>query len=105
MAVRACGSCPECPATTYRLDENQRDTALARKVVHMARKEPEELRSHRWYGAKDLRSFGHRSRTAQMGFDAADYRGKPVIAIVNTWSDINPCHTHFRQRAEDVKRG
>jgi dihydroxy-acid dehydratase len=40
-----------------------------------------------------------------MGFDAADYRGKPVIAIVNTWSDINPCHTHFRERAEDVKRG
>jgi dihydroxy-acid dehydratase len=54
---------------------------------------------------KDLRSFGHRSRTAQMGFDAADYRGKPVIAIVNTWSDINPCHTHFKQRVEDVKRG
>jgi dihydroxy-acid dehydratase len=54
---------------------------------------------------KDLRSFGHRSRTAQMGFDAADYRDKPVIAIVNTWSDINPCHTHFRQRVEDVKRG
>jgi dihydroxy-acid dehydratase len=71
----------------------------------MARKSSEELRSHRWYGAKDLRSFGHRSRTAQMGFDAADYRGKPVIAIVNTWSDINPCHTHFRERAEDVKRG
>jgi dihydroxy-acid dehydratase len=54
---------------------------------------------------KDLRSFGHRSRTAQMGFDAADYRGKPVIAVVNTWSDINPCHTHFKQRVEDVKRG
>ena len=71
----------------------------------MPRKEPEQLRSHRWYGAKDLRSFGHRSRTAQMGFDAADYRGKPVIAIVNTWSDINPCHTHFKQRVEDVKRG
>ena len=71
----------------------------------MPRKEPEQLRSHRWYGVKDLRSFGHRSRTAQMGFDAADYRGKPVIAIVNTWSDINPCHTHFKQRVEDVKRG
>jgi len=40
-----------------------------------------------------------------MGYDASDYRGKPVIAIVNTWSDMNPCHTHFRQRAEDVKRG
>jgi len=69
------------------------------------RRHPDELRSHRWYGVKDLRSFGHRSRTAQMGFDAADYRGKPVIAIVNTWSDINPCHTHFKQRVEDVKRG
>ncbi len=36
---------------------------------------------------------------------SADYRGKPVIAIVNTWSDINPCHTHFKQRVEEVKRG
>jgi dihydroxy-acid dehydratase len=69
------------------------------------RKKPEQLRSHRWYGVKDLRSFGHRSRTAQMGFDRSDYAGKPVIAIINTWSDINPCHTHFRTRAEEVKRG
>jgi len=69
------------------------------------RKKPEELRSHRWYGAKDLRAFGHRSRTAQMGYDRGDYAGKPVIAILNTWSDINPCHTHFRQRVEEVKRG
>jgi len=65
----------------------------------------EELRSQRWYGARDLRAFGHRSRTAQMGYDRSDYAGKPVIAILNTWSDINPCHTHFRQRVEDVKRG
>jgi dihydroxy-acid dehydratase len=69
------------------------------------KKKPEELRSHRWYGAKDLRSFGHRSRAAQMGYDRSDYAGKPVIAILNTWSDINPCHTHFRARAEEVKRG
>jgi dihydroxy-acid dehydratase len=69
------------------------------------RKKPEELRSHRWYGAQDLRAFGHRSRTAQMGYDRSDYAGKPVIAILNTWSDINPCHTHFRQRVEEVKRG
>jgi dihydroxy-acid dehydratase len=71
----------------------------------MARKRPEDLRSHRWYGVKDLRSFGHRSRTAQMGYDRSDYAGKPVIAIINTWSDINPCHTHFKQRVEEVKRG
>ena len=69
------------------------------------RKKPEELRSHRWYGVKDLRSFGHRSRTAQMGYHRSDYAGKPVIAIINTWSDINPCHTHFKQRVEEVKRG
>ena len=40
-----------------------------------------------------------------MGYDAADWRGKPVIGIINTWSDINPCHAHLRERAEDVKRG
>ena len=71
----------------------------------MRRKKPEELRSHRWYGVQDLRAFGHRSRTKQMGFAAEDYAGKPAIGIVNTWSDINPCHAHFRLRAEEVKRG
>ena len=71
----------------------------------MTKKKPEELRSHRWFGVKDLRSFGHRSRTAQMGYDRTDYSGKPVIAIINTWSDINHCHTHFKQRVEEVKRG
>ncbi|PYX81793.1 MAG: dihydroxy-acid dehydratase [Acidobacteria bacterium] len=63
------------------------------------------LRSYRWYGPDDLRSFGHRSRAASMGCIHADYEGKPVIAIINTWSEINPCHSHLRQRAEDVKRG
>ena len=69
------------------------------------RKTPEQLRSHRWFGVNDLRSFGHRSRTKQMGFSADDYAGKPVVAIINTWSDANPCHAHLRQRAEEVKRG
>jgi dihydroxy-acid dehydratase len=71
----------------------------------MTRKRPEELRSHRWFGASDLRSFGHRSRLRQFGYDSADWRGKPVIGIINTWSDINACHGHLRDRAEDVKRG
>jgi dihydroxy-acid dehydratase len=71
----------------------------------MTRRKPEELRSHRWFGANDLRSFGHRSRAKQSGFGPDDYAGKPVIAILNTWSDANPCHAHFRLRAEDVKRG
>jgi len=63
------------------------------------------LRSDRWFGADDLRAFGHRSRARQMGFDRDDWAGKPVIAVVNTWSEINPCHTHLRERAQDVKRG
>ena len=66
---------------------------------------PESLRSHRWLGVEDLRAFGHRSRMAQMGFMPEDYAGKPVIGILNTWSDLSPCHAHFRARAEEVKRG
>ncbi len=65
----------------------------------------EDLRSARWYAPDDLRSSGHRSRTMQMGYGPADWEGKPVIALINTWSDINPCHAHFKQRVEDVKRG
>jgi dihydroxy-acid dehydratase len=69
------------------------------------RKKPEELRSHRWFGRETMRSFNHRSRMAQLGLAEGDYRGRPVIAILNTWSEINPCHLHFRQRAEEIKRG
>jgi len=64
-----------------------------------------ELRSTRWFANDDLRSMGHRSRMLQMGYDEADFIGKPIIAIVNTWSDTNPCHAHFKHRVEDVKRG
>jgi dihydroxyacid dehydratase/phosphogluconate dehydratase len=71
----------------------------------MPLKRAESLRSYRWFGPDDLRSFGHRSRAASMGLVHADYSGKPVIAIINTWSDANPCHSHLRERAEDVKRG
>ncbi len=69
------------------------------------KKRPEDLRSHRWLGVNDLRSFGHRSRLRQIGYDTDDWAGKPVIGIINTWSDINACHAHLRARAEDVKRG
>jgi dihydroxy-acid dehydratase len=68
-------------------------------------KTPEELRSYRWLGRDDLRAFGHRSRLKQLGYDRDDSAGKPVIGILNTWSDINACHGHLRDRAEDVKRG
>ena len=69
------------------------------------KKAARDLRSRRWFERDDLRSFGHRSRLKQMGYAKADYAGKPVVAVVNTWSDLNPCHSHFRTRAEEVKRG
>jgi dihydroxy-acid dehydratase len=69
------------------------------------RKTPESLRSLRWYGPDDLRSFGHRSRTKQMGLHRDEFVGKPVIGIINPWNELNTCHTHFPQRVQDVKRG
>ncbi|WP_445520328.1 L-arabinonate dehydratase [Streptomyces sp. NEAU-174] len=69
------------------------------------RKRPDELRSHQWYGTDGLRSFSHRARTRQLGYLPEEHLGKPVIAILNTWSDINPCHAHLRDRAQAVKRG
>ena len=71
----------------------------------MSRKNSKSLRSYRWFGPDDLRSFGHRSRAASMGCTQLDYTGKPVIAIINTWSEANPCHIHLRERANDVKSG
>ena len=40
-----------------------------------------------------------------LGYLAEEHLGKPVIGILNTWSDINPCHAHLRERAQQVKRG
>ncbi len=71
-------------------------------------KAPQDLRSTRWFGAErtsSLRSFGHRSRMRQLGVDPEEHLGKPLIAILNTWSEMNPCHMHLRERAEQVKRG
>jgi dihydroxy-acid dehydratase len=65
----------------------------------------EELRSQRTFAANDMRAFGHRSRAMQMGYAREDFMNKPVVAIINTWSDLAQCHTHFPERVEDIKRG
>jgi len=70
-----------------------------------SQKNPKNLRSRRWYGKDDLRSFGHRSRTKQMGYHSDEFIDKPVIGIINTWNEMNSCHTHFPERVKDVKRG
>ena len=68
-------------------------------------RDPSRLRSQRWFAPDDLRSFGHRSRLRQMGYAAEEAEGRPVIAILNSWSDLSQCHTHFPERVEQVKRG
>jgi len=76
-----------------------------------AHRTPEQLRSYRWFGgpgslgAAGMRTFGHRARLRQLGIAAEEHLGQPVIAIVNTWSEIVPCHMHLRERADQVRRG
>lgn len=69
------------------------------------RKELSELRSQRWFASDDMRGFAHRQRTQQMGMRREEFMGRPVIGIINTWSEMSPCHSHLRDRAEAVKRG
>ena len=66
---------------------------------------PPPLRSQRWFAANDMRGFAHRQRMQQMGLRREDVLGKPIVGILNTWSDLSPCHAHLRERAEAVKRG
>ncbi len=74
-------------------------------MLSRTRLSAQQLRSHRYLGPDDLRSFGHRSRQKQAGFTTEDFSGKPVIGILNTWNDLISCHAHFRQRVEEIKRG
>ncbi|HRW15231.1 L-arabinonate dehydratase [Amaricoccus sp.] len=69
------------------------------------KKTPEQLRSARWFAPDDLRSFGHRSRMMQLGYAEEEFMGKPIVGVLNTWSELNSCHGHFPERVRDVKRG
>ena len=69
------------------------------------RRSAASLRSARWFAPDDLRSLRPPLAHDADGLRAGGLGGRPVIAILNTWSDLNPCHAHFKQRVEDVKRG
>ena len=71
----------------------------------MPKKSPDELRSARWYQPHTMRAFGHRQRAQQAGFSREEFMGRPVVAVINTWSELSPCHIHLRERADSVKRG
>ena len=64
-----------------------------------------ELRSRRWFADAGMRGFAHRQRLQQMGMRRQDVMDRPIIGVINTWSDLSPCHAHLRERAESVKRG
>jgi dihydroxy-acid dehydratase len=69
------------------------------------RKNLKELRSQRWFASDDIRGFAHRQRMQQQGLVREEFMGRPVIGIINTWSELSPCHAHLRERAAAVKRG
>jgi dihydroxy-acid dehydratase len=73
--------------------------------VSSTRRTLESLRSQRWLAPDNMRSFAHRQRLQQRGLAREEFLGRPVIAIINTWSDLSPCHAHLRERAEAVRRG
>ncbi|NQU84180.1 MAG: dihydroxy-acid dehydratase [Mariniphaga sp.] len=63
------------------------------------------LRSSEWFGKDDKMGFVHRSWMRNQGHPDHMFRGRPVIGICNTWSDLTPCNGHLREFAEIVKRG
>lgn len=77
----------------------------ALKLMRPARREIAQLRSQRWFAASGMRAFAHRQRLQQTGWRRDEIMGRPVIGILNTWSDLSTCHVHLRDRAEAVKRG
>lgn len=68
-------------------------------------RDPSQLRSNRWFGKDDLRSFAHRQRMQQIGLDRSEFLGKPIVAILNSWNALSTCHSHLPERVKAVARG
>src|SRR5215212_1552632 len=67
--------------------------------------EEQKLRSRNWFGRKGKDGFIYRAWMKNQGIADYEFAGKPVIGICNTWSELTPCNSHFRELAEWVKRG
>lgn len=63
------------------------------------------LRSTQWFGLQDKNGFMYRSWMKNQGIPEHHFQGKPIIGICNTWSELTPCNSHFRELAESVRRG
>lgn len=64
-----------------------------------------KLRSSDWFGRTDDYGFNYRAWMKNQGIPDDEFKGKPVIGICNTWSELTPCNAHFRELAESVKKG
>lgn len=63
------------------------------------------LRSQQWFGKKGKDGIIYRAWMKNQGIPDYEFKGKPIIGICNTWSELTPCNAHFRELAESVKRG
>lgn len=63
------------------------------------------MRSEQWFDRKGKDGFIYRAWMKSQGIPDDEFRGKPVIGICNTWSELTPCNAHFKELAESVKRG
>src|SRR5215210_3957470 len=63
------------------------------------------LRSRNWFSRKGKDGFIYRAWMKKQGIPDDEFGGKPIIGICNTWSELTPCNSHFRDLAESVKRG
>ncbi|WP_142687724.1 IlvD/Edd family dehydratase [Chitinophaga polysaccharea] len=68
-------------------------------------KHENSLRSANWFGREGKDGFIYRAWLKKQGIPQHELEGKPVIGICNTWSELTPCNSHFRELAESVKRG
>ncbi|SLN36575.1 L-arabonate dehydratase [Pseudoruegeria aquimaris] len=66
---------------------------------------PRRLRSQEWYGGTSRDAIYHRGWLKNQGHPHDLFDGRPVIGIMNTWSDLTPCNGHLRELAEKVKAG
>ena len=71
----------------------------------MPKQENKDLRSQDWFGKEGKDGFIYRSWIKNQGYPAHQFKGKPVIGICNTWSEVTPCNGHFRELAQVVKNG
>ncbi len=66
---------------------------------------PRKLRSTHWYSGTSRDTIYHRGWMKNQGYPHDLFDGRPIIGIMNTWSDLTPCNGHLRELAEKVKAG